>query len=102
MKAPLALVFAVLLGLLAGPAVAASGAKVPPPGSSVEMPYLVAPMATDEAIQCVVATTPKVPLISGRVVKAKGIFVICDQSGLLLAGGVAMPCSVVIAFSRAS
>ncbi|MBN9579321.1 MAG: hypothetical protein J0I02_00580 [Alphaproteobacteria bacterium] len=48
MKAPLALVFAIVLGLLAGPAVAAPAAKAPPPGSSVEMPYLVAPMATDE------------------------------------------------------
>src|SRR6266536_3540262 len=47
-------------------AVAAAASKALPPRSNVAMPTAV-------AIQCVEATTPKVPSISGRVVKGFGL-----------------------------
>src|SRR5215831_9993650 len=47
-------------------AVATAASKALPPFSSVAMPTAV-------AIQCVVVTTPKVPSISGRVVKGLGL-----------------------------
>src|SRR6516162_7922858 len=47
-------------------AVAAAASKALPPFSSVAMPTAV-------AIQCVEATTPKVPSISGRVVNGLGL-----------------------------
>ncbi len=47
-------------------AVATAASKALPPFSSTLMPTAV-------AIQCVVATTPKVPSISGRVVKGLGL-----------------------------
>ena len=47
-------------------AVATAASNALPPFSSTLMPTAV-------AIQCVVATTPKVPSISGRVVKGLGL-----------------------------
>src|SRR5512146_2128170 len=47
-------------------AVATAASKALPPLSSVAIPTAV-------AIQCVVVTTPKVPSISGRVVKGLGL-----------------------------
>ena len=47
-------------------AVATAASKALPPFSSVAMPTAV-------AIQCVEATTPKVPSISGRVVNGLGL-----------------------------
>ena len=45
--------------------VATQASKALPPFSNIDMP-------TADAIQCVEATTPKVPLISGRVVNMMG------------------------------
>src|SRR6266581_4178857 len=50
-------------------AVAQAASKALPPRSSVDMPTAV-------AIQCVEVTTPKVPSISGRVVKGFGLMLL--------------------------
>src|SRR5271155_5730074 len=52
-------------------AVATAASKALPPFSSTAMPTAV-------AIQCVVVTTPNVPSISGRVVKAFGLILVIN------------------------
>src|SRR4029078_584787 len=58
-------------------AVATAASKAWPPRSSIPMPTAV-------AIQCVEATTPKVPSISGRVVNGLGL--ILPAMSLVLSG----------------
>src|SRR5436305_11771617 len=60
-------------------AVATPASKALPPFSSVAMPTAV-------AIQWVEVTTPKVPSISGRVVKGSGLILLMEIQGL---GGLA-------------
>src|SRR6202021_4311321 len=61
-----------------------------PPFSRIDMPTAV-------AIQCVEATTPNVPSISGRVVKGSGlILLICDPSD----GFLALPAANVARFQH--
>ena len=55
-------------------AVATAASKALPPFSSIAMPTAV-------AIQCVEATTPKVPSISGRVVNGLGLMFFTCGSG---------------------
>src|SRR5580698_1541448 len=60
-------------------AVATAASKALPPFSRMPMPTAV-------AIQCVVVTTPNVPSISGRVVKAFGLILVINN--LLLRSGI--------------
>src|ERR1700691_2118386 len=58
-------------------AVATAASKAFPPRSKIPMPTAV-------AIQCVEVTTPKVPSISGRVVKVFGLTLVMNDLGVLL------------------
>jgi hypothetical protein len=49
-----------LVAVLALTAPATAGEKVPPPGTTVEMPYLIAPMVVDEKLVAYAYVSPKI------------------------------------------
>jgi hypothetical protein len=49
-----------IVTLAAAAAPATAGEKVPPPGTTVEMPYLIAPMVVDEKLVAYAYISPKI------------------------------------------
>src|SRR3979409_919166 len=70
-------------GPLRGGAPAGSGKAGATAASKALPPFSSAAMPTAVAIQCVDATTPNVPSISGRVVNGFGLMFFIDDLGLV-------------------